>query len=404
MASLWRAAARLRFRVALAAGVAVLAPVFLIPGSAQAALSGTNWAAAKVPASFDFTDAPSSPVSCVPGTGFCVVVTLDDAITNPNFTIGQADLVTTNSGKHWKGFTDLPTAAMDVLSISCPTTTVCWAAGASNGSNSPQVAKSSDGGQTWKLATPAGWASGAVGWWNAIDCVSKSVCWVAGVGAGPTTTPAAAVTTDGGKTWRTMSNLPPVPVDPAGNTYGLTAVSCVSAISCVAVGGPNDGTGSPAIISTTDGGATWSISADPSLAVLDSLNSVDCLPAPAASSASAASPVCYAGGTTLLGPGQPGGAAEIKSDDGGATWGGGTQTFDVTGWVSSISCASARHCWAAGGGTTVALIGTSDGFQTWSAVTSDTSNEIGNVSCPTASFCVATTDDALWVTGNDGGL
>jgi hypothetical protein len=37
-------------------------------------------------------------------------------------------------------------------------------------------------------------------------------------------------------------------------------------------------------------------------------------------------------------------------------------------------------------------------------VTSDTTNEEGQVSCATTTFCVATTDDALWVTTTTGGL
>jgi hypothetical protein len=37
-------------------------------------------------------------------------------------------------------------------------------------------------------------------------------------------------------------------------------------------------------------------------------------------------------------------------------------------------------CWAAGAGTTVALVGTTDGGLTWSTVTSDTTNEEGQVS------------------------
>src|SRR5208282_6757316 len=94
---------------------------------------------------------------------------------------------------------------------------------------------------------------------------------------------------------------------------------------------------------------------------------------------------------------------ELMSSDGGATWSG-MQTFDVTGWLNSISCADARHCWAAGSGTSVALVGTTNGGTSWSTVTSDTTNEDGSVSCATANFCVATTDGALWVTSTDGGL
>ena len=91
------------------------------------------------------------------------------------------------------------------------------------------------------------------------------------------------------------------------------------------------------------------------------------------------------------------------SQDGGTSW---TQTgtFADGGWLSSISCASTQNCWAAGAGSTDALLGTSDAGNSWSTVTSDTTNEEGSVSCLSISVCVATTDDGLWVTSDDGGL
>ena len=108
---------------------------------------------------------------------------------------------------------------------------------------------------------------------------------------------------------------------------------------------------------------------------------------------------CHAAGSAL----EAAGPVELMSGDGGANWGD-VQSFDVTGWLNSISCADALHCWAAGSGTSVALVGTTNGGASWSTVTSDTANEDGSVSCATASFCVATTDGALWVTSTDGGL
>jgi hypothetical protein len=51
-----------------------------------------------------------------------------------------------------------------------------------------------------------------------------------------------------------------------------------------------------------------------------------------------------------------------------------------------------------------ALAGTSDGGSSWSTVTSDTTNELGSVSCLSVSTCVAVTDNGVWVTSDDGGL
>jgi hypothetical protein len=395
MASLWHRAARMRLRAGLVVGAAITASTFLAASPAQAALSGTGWTAATVPANFDFTDAPLSPVSCVAGTQFCVVVTDDLSVQGVNGSIGQGDLVTTDGGAHWTGHAIQPSASISVLAVSCPTTKVCWLAGAGP-SDQPEVAKSMNGGTTWKLATPADWANAAFSWWpNSIDCVSATTCWLAGETANSIQNPEVAVTTDGGRAWTTFSNLPAVTPDSSGDTYLLNGISCVSARNCVAGGGINGGSGPAAVISTADGGATWSLSSDPALADVQQVFGVSCLPGPATTSR----PVCHATGFAI----QAGGPIALTSPDGGATWTV-TPAFDSTGWLASISCADASHCWAAGGGTTVALVGTTDGGASWSTVTSDTTNEIGQVSCATTTFCVAATDSALWVTNTNGGL
>jgi hypothetical protein len=129
--------------------------------------------------------------------------------------------------------------------------------------------------------------------------------------------------------------------------------------------------GPSAVISTTNGGASWSLSTDPALASVQDFVSVSCLPGP-----STIDPViCHAAG------GAPGGAGPVQltTRNGGATWSG-LQTFGTTGELSSISCADLQHCWAAGYGTTVALVGTSNGGASWSSVTSDTANDYGRVS------------------------
>jgi hypothetical protein len=199
-------------------------------------------------------------------------------------------------------------------------------------------------------------------------------------------------TTDGGATWTSFSNLPTIPqYDPDG-TYTLNGISCTSNLACVVVGGLNYYDGKAQIIATTDGGATWSLSPDPTLAGLQQLFSVACLPV------SGSLPTCRAAGNVGAG----GGPAIVTSTDGGATWGG-VETEDNTGWLDSISCPDVQHCWTAAVGTDMALLGTSDGASAWTAVTSDTTNEAGEVSCATVSFCVATTDNALWVTTSGGG-
>jgi hypothetical protein len=161
----------------------------------------------------------------------------------------------------------------------------------------------------------------------------------------------------------------------------------------VAVGGLNEADGKATVISTADGGATWTRSTSAALSRIQQLFSVSCLPAAHGKT------VCLAAGSAEAAAGP----VALLSGDGGATWGRKRQ-FDNTGWLNSISCATTTNCWAAGSGTTVALVGTANKGQSWTSVTSDTSNEDGSVSCLNLDVCVATTDNGLWVTSDDGGL
>jgi hypothetical protein len=402
MASSKLRAARLRPSLALlVCAASAAASMLFVAAPAQAGLTGTGWTVATLPVGFvigNGQDGPGvSPVSCVPGTEFCVVIATDDAVTVDGYYIGQGDLVTTDGGRSWTGYADLPSTIFPVEAISCPSISVCWVTGSGNDGQAV-VAESTDGGQTWTDVTPSAWADTEVA--DTIDCATVTTCWVGGLNWDPfsppgtdSMTPWIADTTDGGATWTTFSNLPTFTPYVAIGTYTISGISCVSALNCVAVGGLGVGGGLAQVISTTDGGATWSRSTDPTLSGLENLTSVSCL------TSVSGLPVCSAAGTSL----QADGPVAVTSTDGGATWSG-METYDNTGWLSSISCADAQHCWAAGSGTTVALVGTGNGGASWSAATSDTSNEEGAVSCGTADVCVATTDNALWVTSSDGGL
>jgi large repetitive protein len=401
MASSKLHAARLRAGLALLVCVASAAAAMFVAAPAQAGLTGTGWTAATLPANFVIGNGQNgsavSPVTCAPGTGFCVVIATDDAVTVDGDYIGQGDLVTTDGGHSWTGYADLPSTIFPVEAISCPSTSVCWITGQGNDGQAV-VAESTDGGQTWTDMTPSAWGDTEIA--NTIDCVTATTCWVGGFNWDPfsppgtnSMTPWIADTTDGGATWTTFSNLPTfTPYDPNG-TYTINGISCTSALNCVAVGGLNLSDGLAQVISTTDGGATWSRSTDPTLSGLEDLFSVSCLPG------ASGLPVCSAAGASL----QAAGPVAVTSVDGGATWSG-METYDNTGWLSSISCADTQHCWAAGSGTTVALVGTDNGGASWSSATSDTSNEVGAVSCATVDVCVAVTDNAVWVTSSDGGL
>lgn len=371
--------------------VASLALTLGLVTPAQASLSSSAWTMHKLPARYAIGSDGLSPVSCAPGTRFCVVITPDTKnLVNGGYTIGQAALVTRNAGRTWTGHATVP-SAFQIVAVSCATTSVCWVTGDTWATGGPAVAETTDGGRQWTDMTPAAWATAQ--WYAfAINCVSATTCWLAGTQGDPQD-PAVAETTDGGATWTTFTNLPAIPQTNSGGTYVLNGISCVSADSCVAVGGFEEGGGPSEVISTTNGGATWSLSASTELSGISQLFSVSCLPAAGGNT------TCYATGWA--------GAADVPtvlvSQDGGATWAQDGQ-FDDTGWLDSISCASTQNCWAAGAGMLTSLAGTADAGSSWSTVTADTTNEEGFISCPSVSVCVTTADNALWVTSDDGDL
>lgn len=179
------------------------------------------------------TSSAFAPVSCTAGAGFCVAVVSDSALINPvTFTMEPADVVTTNGGQSWTGYTNMTAG---VTSLSCVTSHVCW--GVTLGQFYPQVSETTDGGQTWTLLPPGALGDGNTSWQpSTIDCVSVTTCWVAGETSAPAA-PMMAETTDGGTTWTIFSNLPAITPYDRNGTYALNGLSCVSALSCVAVGG-----------------------------------------------------------------------------------------------------------------------------------------------------------------------
>jgi len=387
--------ARTRVASVLAAAAAIVT-MLSTADPAQAALSGSDWTARTLPTGYFINyQTPWAPVSCVSGTQFCMTIANDTAnVFNGNH-IGEGVLVTTDAGQTWTGYKSLPSAFFRALSISCVSASVCWAAG-QDIYGEPQVAVSADGGKTWTDKTPAAWAN-ATWWVSSIDCVSARTCWLAGTDnpTGQLQEPVVIRTTNGGDGWKFLTNLPTFKTNNPYGTYGLNGISCPSARLCVAVGDRLVAGGTGSVITTRNGGITWSRTALPRVSTL---YSVSCVPA-------GRTATCFtAGGITTGAAGNR--AVILMSRNGGRTWKS-KQTFGYGANfpTNSLSCASATHCWAAWAGTTNALSGTADAGATWSAATTtDAVLEYGSVSCLSVTVCVATTDNGLWVTTDDGGL
>lgn len=404
--------------IAAVIAVPLIASGLLLATSSTASAIDADWSQPSVP-STAFADNYAAHVSCVANTTFCVVLEPDSStVTATSDYIGDASLVTTD-GSDWTDYATLPFATdeggnsvpVQWNAVSCYSQSDCWVAG-SGPEEQPEVAQSTDGGETWALMTPDAWATGSYTWWpNSIDCVTAATCWLAGVvsddgGA------VAAVTTDSGQTWTTFATsadasedwvddatLPFTgqidPTDPTEWTgmYALEGISCVSALSCVAVGGLNDSEGTAQAISTTDGGASWTLSPDPTLSGIQSFWGLSCV------AQASGVPWCEGVGSAL----SASGPVTLTSADGGVTWSG-EEFLEGGGWLSSDSCADVSDCWAGGAGTALSLAGTNDGGQTWQTTDDDTTDEEVAVSCASVDFCVATTGDGLFVTTDDGGL
>ena len=388
---------RLRAVGALAAAVAA-ATVLGTAAPASASLSTDNWTAVPLPAGYFINYRTSvAPVSCVPHTQFCMVMTSDSAdIRNGNSNlIADAVVVTTDGGQTWTGYNSLPAAFYRGFSISCWSASVCGAAG-QDVYGEPQVAFTTDGGMTWTDPTPASWAN--VSWiTTSIDCVSASTCWLTGLNGpfGSVVDPILLKTPDLGASWQAPGHLPGAQSTNPATAYALQDISCLSAASCVAVGGPDEVNGVGTVLVTSNGGLTWT--RFPSAKVSD-FQSVSCVPG-------IGLPTCFATGAVYDPQSGAADSVIVSSRTGGRSWGV-DQDFGNQNPFYSITCTDASHCWAGGNGyQNEALDGTADGGRSWSLVTASEGNiDAGAVSCLSVSVCVATTDDALWVTTDNGGL
>ena len=188
------------------------------------------------------------------------------------------------------------------------------------------------------VALPAGIQS-----LRSVSCPTATRCWA--VGSASPTGAAVVTTTDGGATWSTRA----VPT-----TVGhLTGIACTGPRRCTAVGQVGTtGTGPGAVLATTDGGASWTLE-----------------PVPAGTSDVTA--VTCSGSTCTALADVAGRVTSLASVGVGAPWvAGGPLPTTVTAGTG-LSCVGSGRCWATAtapvdiGHTTGAVVATTDGGSTW---------------------------------------
>ncbi len=327
--------------VAIASGTATTAMV------GRSADGGASWTGYTLPGE----PSPLSALACDPA-GVCVAVGTDTGPESPDGStqgpMGGEIATSSDGGRTWHA-SAAPGSVVGLFSVACATS-LCIAVGGDELTDGApgQAIASDDGGISWRpLTLPRG-----TGVLRVVACPSPSHCVAAGQYD-------VVTTSDGGTTWhRSMRPVPPEPnevLDPvaiscpspttctmatndgaadsdaAGQIYvtqdagltwspertpaapALTALSCPSLTTCVAVGGgtPARGCGpcTGFVMTTTDGGATWTVQVPPP-AMSAGFSAVWC----------ASTSACVADGSSL----SPDGTSETpelaRTDDGGVTW------------------------------------------------------------------------------------
>jgi photosystem II stability/assembly factor-like uncharacterized protein len=302
------------------------------------------------------------------------------------YAAGQQGLLatTTDGGANWR--TERLPSRQVVNGISCTSASTCFATGSNTG-----IVHTADFGASWDLQ--AGGPSSFLD----ISCPTTTVCFAGGIFGYITQTttagaawtkvhPAAAGSTiaamscsgascyaaanealrsshDSGATWSTQS---------LSNGDQLIGIACPGANACFAVGWPG------AIYKTIDGGVSWNYQPNGLSRTDETLVAISC----------ASATNCMAVGTDGI----------VLSTTDGTSWA--LESSGTTQLLNGVSCASTTSCVAVGaGGLTLARSG-----GTWHQNASGTTNDLHAVSCPTVFSCDAVGDFGfVAATGNGGG-
>jgi Bacterial Ig domain len=339
---------------------------------------GTNWATDFVaPDGVDDLVAVSCPTSTVCTAVGDAVGGIGNTGSTQNFGSGVV-VNTADGGATWTQQT-LPAATGSLGAISCASVSVCEALG-NTSSGGSAIVGTTDGGATWlDQVVPSGFAAG-----DGLVC-SSDPC---GGMSCPSTSDCTAVngtsvigTTNGGTNWTSES---------VSSGESLDAVACSSTTRCTAVGStttsdPSD----PAIVATSDGGATWTAETPPSG-----------FSSPNGFSTSLVSVVCPSTTSCVaLGDIVNTSLPIISTSDGGATWTmpGDIPESPHLYQLNQIACTSSTACMVVGEASVNdgpgVVEATSDGGATWATQSAPSSSlEFKGIACPAAGACIAVGD------------
>ncbi len=275
-------------------------------------------------------------------------------------------------GKTWRTLPPLAAPAFHAaLGLSCVTASRCVAVGGSDrnlGSPSPTIAESWNG-KAWSRMTPAVPPGATAAGFSGVSCVRAMTCmavgrFITGTGSSQQIHPLAE--SWDGSTWTLLTA-------PAGPAV-LGGVSCASASACMVLGG-----GFSMFTAAWDGSSWTNLSApSPAGSQFPSLNDVSC--------ASATS--CIAVGAANNAAGGFGPFAEEWQ--GGASWTLRTVpdpfagAFDRHEGLSRVSCPGPSRCMATGGRLAASWNGTR-----WRVLRTERFDALWSLSCPRVRWCLA---------------
>jgi photosystem II stability/assembly factor-like uncharacterized protein len=262
---------------------------------------------------------------------------------------GAFVVTTANAGNTWGGKTVFDNLNA-LQGISCPSTSSCIAV-----ANQGGLARTTDGGATWStvsVSTPPQLL--------AVSCASTMNCVAVGDDL-------ALVTTDGGMVWTEHA---------IGGIGGPAGISCASTLDCVAVGYTIDFSG--VIDITTDGGVTWSSQTAPTALPNSPLLGVSCPSVSHCVATGAANNAGVAAGGVIL-----------TTSDGGETWTSQAVPSGLDD-MQRVSCASISDCVAVGNANSDGVpLTTADGGTTWTRRPFPTAIVLRDISCASTLNCVA---------------
>jgi hypothetical protein len=214
------------------------------------------------------TEAVSSPVGAASSS--LIGVSCQSAADCTAVGGSEYPLVEHWDGTQWSSETaPAGTTPSELENISCTSDTGCQAVGVRYVANIGVPFAEGRRGGVWVVESvplPAGTTSGGL---SSVSCISDVWCVAVGTAADDHGNNVAFIASWDGSTW-TVANVTPAP---AAETIDLNSISCVSEIACTAVGSAG---GDPSDLVERWNGSTWSVDPGPQVPPGTALDGVSC--------------------------------------------------------------------------------------------------------------------------------